>query len=169
MESTTANTIINTPQYSTNIRAYFYTDHNEQTDNMVIVSSDNKRIRVGERKSFQVLIDFMPEDYVEYEFGVIEATSTYLRLTQLTNEYLITIITESTELNHIENVINYEPEYEPDEEIPDESQEQNIIWETAQPKYESDNEIYEYNQLDGYASTDSEEGYDSEGFYFRVK
>ena len=158
MESATT-ILTNNTTYSNYIRVYFYKDQ-EQSYNMVIVSYDNNRVNVTERKSFQVLINFVPEDFVEYEFDVVEATSSYLRLTHFSNEYVINFMKESTERNYGENVLEYEPEYKNNET---QYQESNIIWEQC-PTNESENEMYEYP--DDY---DSEDGYDSEGYYFRVR
>lgn len=168
MES--ANAIVtNNSSYTTHIRVYFYKDHKEQTYNMVIVGYDNNRIEVSERKSFQVLIDFIPEDFIEYEFDVVEATSTYLHVTQLGNKFMINFTTESKEENYEENVFEYEPEccLVEHHEVKSEA---NIIWEKGPTTNESDNEINCYDYSDGYDSADcydSADGYDSEGYYFR--
>lgn len=164
MESANSIVYANTT-YTNYIRAYFYKDQDEHTDNMVIVSYDNNRIPVANRKSFQVLIDFVPEDFVEYDFDVIEATSSYLHLNQLSNKYIINFITESTKSSYFDNVYSYEPESELINQDENAHQiETNIVWESTQNPTESDNEMYEYS--DGY---DSADGYDSEGYYFRVK
>jgi hypothetical protein len=136
--------------YTNHINAYFYKD---QDYYFVITSYDNKKISENERKSMPVLINFVPKDFVEYEFEVVEATSSFLYLRNFSNDYLVS-------LSKI-----------PNQEI-DSSSSSNETDEFAYENNKLENE-YEYNQnqsdYESYYSDNSEDGYDSEGFYFRQR
>jgi|LauGreDrversion4_2_1035121.scaffolds.fasta_scaffold32190_2 hypothetical protein len=171
MESTNA-ILNNNTTYTNSIRAYFYTNqgYSYKTYNMVIVCYDDNWINVTNRKSFQVLINFVPEDFVEYDFDVIEATSSYLHLKMFSNDYTVNFITESSEVNNGENVFDYEPAPEHLNMQTKNTNETNIIDSQETKILNSDNQMdfhdEEYNYTYGYDSADD---YDSEGYYFRVK
>ncbi len=172
MESTNA-ILNNNTTYTNSIRVYFYSNqgHSYKTYNMVIVRYDDNWIDVTDRKSFSVLINFVPEDFVEYEFDVIEATSSYLHLKMFSNDYTVNFVSESSEPNFDENVLDYEPALEYQNMQTSNTIETNII-DSQETNYSNNQtnqmELYddEYNDTYDY---DSEDGYDSEGYYFRVK
>ncbi len=175
MESSNA-ILNNNTTYTNSIRAYFYTnqDHPYKTYNMVIVRYDDNWIDVTDRKSFSVLINFVPEDFVEYDFDVVEATSSYLHLKMFSNDYTVNFVSESSEANYGENVLDYESALEHQNMQTSNTSETNII-DSQETNYSNnqtnqmdfyDEEYNSYNDVDGYESAD---GYDSEGYYFRVK
>lgn len=146
MESTTSTSQSNLITYSCNIKAYFYKD---QDYYFVITSYDNNKLMPDERICLRVIINFIPEDFIEYEFEVIEATSSYFHLRNLLNDYYIIFVQDT----------NYESDIFSNRIV--EINQENNIMEVVETTNESDDDLY--------YSDDSADGYDSEGYYFRVK
>ena len=109
----------------------------------------------------RVLIDFIPVDFVEYEFEVVEATSSYFHLRNFFRDYYIINFVQDTSQEYTPNTPEYDYNHDnPSSGIIDFDQENNII-EIVNNTNNSDDEMY--------YSDDSEDGYDSEGYYFRVR
>lgn len=157
MESTTSTYRLNVITCSTYIKAYFYKD---QDYYFVITSYDNIKLTQDQRKCMRVLIDFIPVDFAEYEFEVVEATSSYFHLRNFLHDYYIVNLAHDTSQECTPNMFDDTNEYDtPSSEIIDFNQENNVI-EVVEIINESDDEMY---------YSDSEDGYDSEGYYFRVR
>jgi hypothetical protein len=156
MESTTSTYQSNAITCSNCIKAYFYKD---QDYYFVITSYDNIKLTQDERKCVKVLIDFIPLEFVEYEFEVVEATSSYFHLRNFLHNYYINFV-QDTSNEGTSNTSEYDYNHdEPFSNIVEFNQENNVI-ETCDNTNNTDDEMY---------YSDSEDGYDSEGYYFRVR
>jgi len=140
--------------YQTNIatfynylKGYFYKDK-YGSYNFVVVEYDNRKLDINERNNLRVSIDFIPEEFIEYEFDIVEATSSYLHLRNFGNNYYL-VINQETPLESKTDTEQTQFDYNYGE-----------ILDTQE--FESDNDFYCY-------SDDEADGYDSEGYYFRPR
>lgn len=129
--------------YSKYIKGYFsFTNNSDYIFNIIEV--DNINLTEQNKISFEVSIDFIPKEYEEYNFDVIETTSSYLNLKNNGNDYIINII----------NIIN---------ENSEDNNNITTITTTSTPDKYLDEEVDDYDDYD------EADGYDSEGYYFRLR
>jgi hypothetical protein len=142
--------LYNTYEYNTNtfrnyIKGHFYKQQSK-TYIFVIIEYDN--YNPSPYKCLQVLIDFIPEEYIEYEFEVVNATSSFLHLKYFGYDYYIDIIQLEQKNNEKNN--------------------NQIKVYTNEIKNINNSLSNLDNELD-YNIDDELDGYDSEGYFFRPK
>ncbi len=147
--------------YSNYLRGYFFKD-STCTYNFQITQYNNESVKPDENSSLTVSIDFVPDEFVEYEFNVIEATSSYLHLANGSNMYFIGIVDKKN------TSTNTEPDtcsqFERDLYVNNSNITDVIDYDSTQQDQELDEPDDYY-----YWSENEEDGYDSEDYYFRVR
>ena len=118
------------------IRGFFYIEDSNYY--FVITKYDNNKLLPSKRIYINITINFVPKNYVEYDFEVIQITSSYFHLCNFLYDFIF---------NYDQNIIQSSILItQPNNQI------------TINNAYESDNET-EYSNC-------SADGYDSEGFFF---
>lgn len=144
-----------TIEYTSNVNTYlkcFFNKQNSSSAYNLIITKFNNVILDENRKTFEVSVNFFPEPFVEYIFVVVEATSSYLQVKNNGYIYKICFINEPTQLqdktNQTNSIFNYDQksDFESD----------------SCSGFGSDtcSETYSEQEADGY---------DSEGYYFRLR
>jgi len=118
------------------IRGFFYTKDSNYY--FVITEYDSNKLLPDKRIHINITINFVPENYLEYDFEVIQITSSYFHLRNFLYDFIF-----NYDQNMIQSSILFT---QPNNQI------------NVNNPYESDNET-DYSDC-------SADGYDSEGFFF---
>ena len=142
------------------IKGYFYKNNDLLNYNFVITEINNNTISIESQNNVQVLINFTPEHYIDYEFEIIEANDDYLSLINNGNNYQINFVQNTSELNTSEclEMYDYNREYENIKEE-DMDCECNID--------DDDDALFCLSDSNSENCENNECDYDSEGYYFR--
>ncbi len=149
--------------YSNYLRGYFFKD-STYTYNFQITQYNNESVKPDGNSSLTVSIDFVPDEFVEYEFDVIEATSSYLHLANGSNRYFIGIVDKTNTSTNTNTEPDNCHQFERDLYVSNSNITDVIEHDPTQQNQELDEPDNYY-----YWSENSEDGYDSEGYYFRVR